>query len=441
MIEKLDLIEKNGKGEIVQKKNYEQWFNNKEKLSLDYKVKINAKGNFGSDYIEQPKKRDNKFIQKTNQDGTQSTETSPYPLFFGNMGKDYYEEETIKKFEFCNGIIELTIHSVNSMILDEIKKVFPEFLLVENFGTRQGKGFGSFYIDKSDKSYIHPNERFFDYKFEVEIDDNEMWNGFKNIFNRVDLFYRALRSGINQKEPEYVNSKRQIKKDKNGINEFKDVFYFKSMLFLYFKEKKIQWEKKTIKEKFFSKDGSKILDKGKPTEKRIITYYGLTTQKTRRASSDLLTYSSNDIKLVKDLLGLSTEESWISYKNSIKKVEAKDDGHGSKIKKETKEDQIQRFNSPILFKILETDEDKKYSVYIKLSKDIPVLGKWFIIEDKYGNNFHIQFPHKFDLNEFFDFMLNKSKFNISNHVDKKFWQHESYITLFQIFKSLEKIIK
>ncbi len=405
---------------------YKKWLiGNGEPEALNYKLKIFYGDESWEHYIEDPKTNDNnEFRQKQNDDGTYSTETFQYPLFFGNMGKNYSEDRSIKKFVLANDKIKLDFRSFISHLVDTIKNNFHEFIAQENFGSRQDKGFGSFYIDKGDVNYKSLNENLFDYKFEITAQNNhDLAIRFKSIFNQVDLFYRALRSGINTKAHDRVTT----------------TFYFKSLLFLYFKNQNIQWEKKTIKEKFFINDGLR--------RDGSLLYYGLNTQKTYLPSSDALTYSNNNKKLVKDLLGLSTEESWIYYKNSITKTEAKLDKNNNIIKKEKKEDQIERFKSPIFFKIIESDTAMKYIVYIKLFENNHIKGKWFIIDSKYGRNssLPLQIPNNFSLHNFFEFITDKTKFNISTHVEKGFQTDSKgnlnyqYETLKNIFDSLKII--
>ena len=428
LIRKLSLTEKkmiNGKNEEVAKIEHASWFNNKEKLSLDYKVKITYDGISIKDYIEQPKlknknQNNGKFKTKTDKNGIESTETYTYPLFFGNLGTDYYKTETIKKFVFIPNKITLSISSFNKNILDSIEKYFSEFIALENFGSRQDKGFGSFYLDDNYDKYLPINETNFDYKFQLTSSGKDIWEKAKKLFYNLELFYRALRSGINLKDY-----------DRN------DKFYFKSLLFLYFKDKGIQWEKKTIKEEFFKDNAKK--------HNGSLLYQGLNTQKTNRSTSEALHFASENKKLVKDLLGLSNREKWSYYYNSITKTEAKYDAHGNKIKKDKKEDQIERFKSPIFFKIIKSNTNK-YTVYIKLNEDIPIKGKWFMIEnDSSKKPFPLQVPEDFSLYEFFAFIKDKTKFDITTFVESKFQKDANgnstseYEILKNIFDGLTKI--
>lgn len=383
--------------------------------ALDYKVSILTNGRVWSDYIEQPKYERNseEFRQKVNyQTKQESTMTYSYPSYFGNMGTNYKEIETIKKFELHSETIILTIKSFASGLLGVIKTVFPEFLALHNFGSRQGKGFGSFYcLDQE-----HPlKEKWFDYKFTITHNagrDNK--RKFEDLFNQVNLFYRCLRSGINVK----------------GRNDT-DVFYFKSLLFLYFKSLGIQWEKKTIKENFFLEDAT-YFDK-RAREEKVMK--GLETQQENREQENQpaqempLTYASQDKKLVKALLGLSSEEEWLSYKNRITITD--------------RNNEIDRFKSPVFFKLIE-ETPTSYTVYIKLDENIPIKGKWFNIKASKirGRPLPLQVPTEFSLHQYFDFFTNPDNFQIARHVaadDRGFQDTDEYHILNNIFTNLQKI--
>ncbi|MEM5777461.1 MAG: hypothetical protein QXJ06_03355 [Candidatus Aenigmatarchaeota archaeon] len=367
---------------------YKKWLiGNGEHNALNYRVKIIQ----GKD----SNIRDGKVITVTNR----------YPLFFGNMGKNYKNYETIKKFVFYEGSINVIFSSFDDKLLSYIKENISNFLALENFGSRQDKGFGSFYI-----SNLEIDKELFNHNFTLNVEGSSCEDKFRNLFKQLDLFYKAIRSGINLK-------------DRKGNT----TIYFKSLLFLYFKQRGIQWEKKTIKQKFFLNDYN--------------SYLGLCSQIKKYPKSDVLSYNSENKKLVKDLLGLSTKEAWTYYKNRIKKTEAKNvDGKWVKKDKNVDKDIIERFKSPIFFKIIENKTEQKtisYTIYIKLNDDIPIRGKWFIIEEKNGNNFPLQIPSDFKLTEFFNFIINKDNFNINKHVDTQFYNCGEYKILENIFNQLQ----
>ena len=62
-------------------------------------------------------------------------------------------EENPKKFVMSENI-ELFFASFNTSILEMIKQNICDFFMNTNFGTRQSKGFGSFYIDENDELYV-----------------------------------------------------------------------------------------------------------------------------------------------------------------------------------------------------------------------------------------------------------------------------------------------
>lgn len=388
---------------------YTQWLIGDGKHNaLNYKVKILEDSDINKwiDYVEEPKRKKNGDIITIERNGKSITATNRYPLFFGNMGKNYNNNETIKKFVFTEKPILIMFNSFDNDLIYYIKKNLPDFFALENFGCRQDKGFGSFYISTEDESYEVINSKLFEYDFEIEVNHDNNKEKFKNIFNQLDLFYRAIRAGVNIK-------------DRNSNTQF----YCKSLLFLYFKQKGIQWEKKTIKENFFLEDQN--------------NYLGLNSQINKFHDSEVLTYNSENKKLVKDLLGLSTKEEWIYYKNTIEKTEAKNI-KGEWVKKNPPKDEIiERFKSPIFFKII-NNNGGKYKVYIKLSDDIPIRGKWFIIEEKSGKSFPLQIPDDFNLSDFFQFISDKKKFDITKHVENSFQNSREYKILKNIFEQLQK---
>ena len=422
---KLDkfLIAKKGGWDKVPR-NWKIPVSNKDHKPLDYKIKIVGKGDTWSNYVEEPK-LDNygNFRQRWNEkEQKHITQTFPYPLYFGNMGEDYNDTKRIKKFELEKGLTIIKFISFPDGLIDFIAEHFPEFIATHNFGSRQGKGFGSFYL--SDINTYPVLENWFDYKTNIRfrLDDRNKEpekDKFKKLFERVDWFYRSLRSGINRKKPKKLRG--NMVKDENGIALYDDVFYFKSLLFLYFKSKKIQWEKKTIKEAFFNNDGKR--------RDGSYRYYGAETQSKNQPASDLLNYSSSQKNLVKTLLGLSSVESWKSYGATIEKenIRVSDD------------EKIERYKSPILFKLIELSEGI-YSMYIKFNQNEAILGKWFSIKN--GNrSTNLQVPTTFDLHDFFAFICDPEKFQIDSHVESRsgFHNQPEFHALKSIFNNLTKI--
>ncbi|MBK9227477.1 MAG: hypothetical protein IPL67_10595 [Ignavibacteria bacterium] len=199
-------------------------------------------------------------------------------------------------------------------------------------------------------------------------------------------------------------------------------------MFMYAKDKlKSQWEKRIIKERFFAK--SRILKKD-GTE--IYLPYRLDEQLSRRCLSEPLHYKSGSQLLVKDLLGLSSLESWQSYNAKIEKRQAINNNGKWDIQEDEKST-FQRFASPITFKPYVLSD--KFRVYILLDQEslneaININKDFMITNGK--NSFHISFPNSFSLDDFFNYFLDSKNIAISGHVDKSFQDHRNY-KIFKIF--------
>ena len=331
-----------------------------------------------------------------------------YPLYFGNMGDGSSDKI---KFVYSKEPIVIEIFSKNQELLKTIGENICNFLSQTNFGTRQSKGFGSFYLDdshKSDKLYKEPKA---DFIFELEIKKNndapfKDLADFKDLFKGIEFFYKTLRSGI--------NNCRYDKEKKTTTT----LFYFKSFLFLYAKEKNIQWDKKTIKEQFFN--------------------YRLREQINKHdENNEILTYSYKNKYLMRDLLGLSSSQEWGSNYNKCK------------IEKNDPKGEVERFASPLLFKpilpILEEGNNaSSYNVKIYIiikSINEKMLDRKFKIKcSNPVNEFSLPTPKSFDfdLKEYIKFCMEKGKV-LSEHVDKKFQNRNEYVQLVNIYKSLKEI--
>lgn len=359
--------------------------------------------------------------------------------YFGNMDK-----ETERKELIVEDSINVSFNSINKELNNKIDKYFKEFIFSCNFGTRSSKGYGSFYIqDELPKT----NENYYSF-FDITI--NEKLNLYEKqsiLFDRINMFYAALRSGINIKHPIKKRDADGVKvqeKDKNGIPLFEDIYYFKSLAFLYAKQKlNIQWEKKSIKEKFFFNDNT-FTDKA--TGKKVVKYYGLVTQKNQRVTNEELPlfYSSEAKKLIKDLLGLSSTEAWLSYKNAtITKVEALNQN----TKTSENNQSIFRYKSPIQFKPIKINSNT-YRVFIQIVEEEPlILDKWFCIESTNSrDNLFLKTLNKseFTISKFLNFIFEEKNssgdlyFDINKHVDKHFHSKQEHLVLNGIFNDIKK---
>jgi len=295
--------------------------------SLDYKVKVITSGNKIIEFHKYP------------------------PLYFGN------QRGSKPKQMVMSNDISIEFFSFDTKIIDAIKKHFEAFLANTNFGTRQSKGYGCFSIKDEDfKPYL--------------IDANEFTKvySFKSTKQRYESdirdFYTLIRSGINRK----------------GRNR-QTIFYAKSLMFLYFEQKGIIWDKKAVKMHFVE------------GERDTANQY-----------------------IIRDLLGLSTFQNWREQRFNVSKSNPK----------------ISRFKSPIIFKPIMSGND--VTIYFWASKFKPaheMLNEPFRISGK--GSFTIKTPSRFDIEDLLDFVKIKNL----RHVEQKFRQTNEFRSLENIFKSLK----
>ncbi|MEO0556088.1 MAG: hypothetical protein AAF149_23090 [Bacteroidota bacterium] len=173
-----------------------KWKINGQDIALDYKLKI-------SSYEVQLKP-----IKKGDQ----------VPCFFGNMGADY--DSSPKYLSMTKVPVTLQFSSFNHELLITIKKHFPDFIARTNFGTRQSKGYGSYYLEQPS------DDRPFREVPHLIIDKREI-RDFIDVTNIINYYYQRLKSGINYR------------------HEYQHAF-----LKMYLEDKGYRWEKRWLKEKF-----------------------------------------------------------------------------------------------------------------------------------------------------------------------------------------------
>jgi len=307
--------------------------------SLDYKVSIRAIGVVIKD------------IETFDNRGREQKD----PLFFGNMG------DGVRKKFVESGNIEIEFVTFNAQIKNAIENLFEGFLAQTNFGTRQSKGFGSFYLDKPfDKSLI-PHKV---YSFK-----SSNWK------NDIKLFYSFLRQGINLPNSEGTR------------------FYSKPAIFAYALSKNITWDKKAIKQHFFSDI--------------------LNTQQAKYAQNSPVNFSGQNSFLMRDLFGLSSSQSWLSYRATVEK----------------EHQEIERFKSPITFKIIAG------TVYFWADKSIEkILNKTFTISTKGNKPLSLSTPKEFDFDDFFNMAF---AIDLTKHIDPKFHSQNEFSTLTRIFNDIK----
>jgi len=130
-------------------------------------------------------------------------QTPSFPFLLANMGGKETREE-LKNFIFYNNT-KLIITSIHKQLLDKIDELMRYFLVSTNFGNRQSKGFGCFYLEDAG------NDDF--YKDLCELNDGNVYqktattlpktnniNYFENLFKTVAKDYQLLKSGIRDRE-------------------------------------------------------------------------------------------------------------------------------------------------------------------------------------------------------------------------------------------------
>jgi hypothetical protein len=341
--------------------------------ALDYKLRFTITETPDIFYNNEVQKDRQGNIQTAiRKDGRNIKKLKPYPLFFANLNADIDDPSEYKCFSLLNKPFKMEIRSLNTELIRHINKevnlgVFFQFT---NFGTRQSKGFGSFYIDEKDELYGDIED--LKYRFSVDIrSESRKW---LDLFNTIDLFYKSLRSGINIC--------------------WGDKFYMKPAIFQYAKDKGKDWDKKLIKQYFFNNIPPK---------------------------------QDNNF-LFKDLLGLSSDENWMSYKTSITKEN----------KKHTDKDAIKRFQSPIIIKpILRGDY---FDVFVDSN---PASKKLFrdycntvfqVSSKKDGKTLPLTTFPDFDIDNFLEFALLKNNIGkLTNDTN-----HEAFLKLTDIYNEIKR---
>jgi hypothetical protein len=247
----------------------------------------------------------------------------------------------------------ITFFSFKKELIKIIEEHFESFLANTNFASRQSKGFGAFYL--VDKEFNPSLIKYPCYYFESNI---------KNYKNDIKLFYQFLRQGINLK------------------NATDTTFYSKPAIFTYFKSRGISWEKKAIKEVYINNN-----------------------------------HQIEPSNLIRDLFGLSSNESWRSYHATIKK----------------ENENIHRFQSPITFKPI-INEDK-VKVYFWADNSVEnILNKEFNIKFDNRNDLSLFTPESFNFEEFFKYTF---KIDLKKHINQEYHNKPQFKTLNNILSTLK----
>ncbi len=311
-----------------------------------------------------------------------NSKINSFPCFFAMMGDEWQNNK--KRFSIEGNFLTVEIKSFNTKLLKIIEKNFALFLAITNFGTRQSKGFGSFYLaDRNDIEEAIMNVKNECWSFPITINNrtqrdnlinwNQTYEDYYQLFEKIDLLYKTLRSGMNLKNT-------------NG----ETVFYFKSLLYEYVKVKHSSWiwDKKAIKSKFL--DDTDLKDK----------------------------------VLVRDLLGLSTVQEYKSDGFSVRHPKDKDNNTKYPL------NEVERFKSPIIFKPIKISQNE-FRVYIFIEGyEEAIFKKNFLIlkdDSSIRDSLNIKTPTSFDLKEFLTFAF---EFNIEKHIQNYTRDGEDYTNHF-----------
>lgn len=416
--------------------------------ALDYKMRIEATGvekliiNEQRKYTEQHENNHKPYIQQGNNkylakirksDGRKICDLKQYPLFFANMDADYYNPNEYRKFSFTEAPIIMVVLVKSDSLYKYIANadLLNDFFFQTNFGTRQSKGFGSFGIDENDELY---REKHSNLRFMIPVPSTIKYidGKFKYVFERIDLFCKALRGGINLK-------------DRDGNT----TFYFKSLAFMYAKDVlQAHWDKRKIKEQFYNNRRYKK-DKNRNMERELDS---LPKQKDDHGTEEPLSFEAEKAYDVRDCLGLSTNEQWLSFGDSIVKTAALKDENGRFRKPKDGENlPFDRMRSPILIKpIFLSSQDGNADAYVAyviniLLQDNEVGLEAFkdnrkisVISSK-GRDFLLDIPSVFSTKDFFDYVFNKDRLNIDvdTYVESNYRKGKEYRVLSDVFNQIK----
>lgn len=263
----------------------------------------------------------------------------PRGLYFGNMG-----EGTRKKLmiSYKNSLC-LEIGCFVKELREYINKKTKLFFILNNFGTRQGKGFGGFIVSGSaaeaemllSKYYGEKTIYKMNYPKEVTAE---------NILLDVNEIYKVLKSGVN----------------------FNNV-YIKSYLTKYFLKKGIEGEKRWMKT---TEIAPVVVTKGK-----------------------LASGGVKNPKYIRAILGTGEVQSWISDDGNHKPKKVLKKGKMVDEREEIKvaSTEIARMPSPIVFKII---GNTLYIIPNEPQKDI--YGKSFMFTGRESDTLQVPDPSKDD---------------------------------------------
>lgn len=365
--------------------------------ALNYKVKVIPNKNIDY-FLPLPLKLDPrskrstnlvKYLRKKLKINIKILAPSP---FFGNSDKIRFNGNKVNSNRTQVDSLILAIYSTDEIqlkfiawdknLLKEIEENICLFFLKNNFGMRQDKGFGSFTVSKIKDKIIILDVNELRSTFIKK--SNEIFNDFNQLFTFILDEYQLLKSGKNHP------------------------VYQKSKLFEYFIEKhNIRWEKRFIKQRINS---SKILHKNLYFERDPIDV----ENKTNNDYNDWNDHQKNTYGFIRALLGLAEYYEFLvdDYGNPDRNYKYV---VSIKHKPKPNKEKIERFPSPLFFKIIDgivylglTDiykeifnEEFEFKLKLKGDKD-----------NRENNLGSLYVPKQFDLKDFINNSISSEWINV-----------------------------
>ena len=226
--------------------------------------------------------------------------------------------ENDKNSIFSSGKIELSVLCFHEGLLDLIWQHLEAFFVLHNFGTRQKKGWGCFYLVETTK------ERFTKLLTQTKRAFKRWTVAENNWIRQVDVDHRRMKSGVNH------SSFAGAVGNQKG--------YEKSKLRNYFQNHGINWDKAKFKQEILASPR-----------------FDFKLRRNRQNPHDI--QQGTNFKYVRALLGLAEHYEFQTEGHYMPKYKLKVNGGD-----------IQRFKSPLTFKVFQGD---RYTNIYLLVEEIP----------------------------------------------------------------------
>jgi len=300
--------------------------------------------------------------------------------YFGNQHKTEDDSGYKKKKSQENIILSINTYFDN-ILASRIEETMPIVLALNNFGTRKTKGYGSFFPSDMGisefETYLKKNSKSDIYYWETDE---------RFTLNNIKIFNDLLKSGINLKH--------------KG-----DSIYTKPLIYYYFKDQGIVWEKKKIKNDLLSRAHSDTLDSD---DKRFI-----------RAILGLSSISSWFYKPYEDDLGFGDPELVV---NSME-FDRIPSSLTFKIFKNGNRNRVYLFFAEVYLSIL----DKEFEFHFQSKND----------KDKHSKPVSVFSPQTFDCNTFLDYVYK----NMATHKIDFVTVSREFTSPKAIMRSIENIMR